>query len=73
MWAAAISSRAALPSWFTDAIDGALDLADAAFDAGQGVGYGRAEVVLAAGGEDYDMDFRHAGFDQAEDCGVLFR
>src|SRR5258708_38778195 len=56
---------------FADAIDGALDLAGAAFDAGQGVGYGHAEVIVAVGGEDYVVDSRDTGFDQAEDRGIL--
>ena len=37
---------------FADAVDGALDLADAGFDGGDGVGDGEAEVVVAVGGED---------------------
>src|SRR3984885_10762238 len=56
---------------FADAIDGALDLAGAAFDAGQRVGYGHTEVVVAVCGEDYVVNSRDAGFDQAEDRGVL--
>jgi hypothetical protein len=55
---------------FADGIDGALDLAGSTFDARQGVGYGHAEIVVAVGGEDYVVDSRDAGFDQAEDCGV---
>ena len=35
-----------------DAVDGALDLADAGFDGGEGVGDGEAEVVVAVSGED---------------------
>jgi len=71
MRAAAISSRTALPARSPIAIDGALDLAGDAFDAGQRVGYGHTEVVVAVGGEDYVVDSRDAGFDQAEDRGVL--
>ena len=37
---------------FADAVDGALDLARAALNAGEGVGDGHAEVVVAVGGED---------------------
>src|ERR1700722_20336778 len=56
---------------FADAIDGALDLAGAAFDAGQGVGNGHTEVVVAVSREDYVVDSRDASLDQAEERGVL--
>ncbi len=39
-----------------DAVDGALDLAGAGFDGGEGVGDGEAEVVVAVRGEDDVLD-----------------
>ena len=54
-----------------DAVDGALDLARAALNAGEGVGDGHAEVVVAVGGEDDVVDAGDACSDHAEDGGVL--
>ena len=56
---------------FADAVDGALDLAGTALDAGEGVGDGHAEVVVAVGGEDDVFDAGDAGLDHAEDGLVL--
>ena len=51
-----------------DAVDGALDLADAGFDAGEGVGDGQPEVVVAVGGEDDVLDAGNAGADMRNIC-----
>ncbi len=71
MSAAAISSRSGVAGALADAVDGALDLAGSALDAGEGVGYGHAEVVVAVGRENDVFDARHLGFDGAEDGLVL--
>ena len=44
-----------------DAVDGALDLAGSCLNAGEGVGYGHAEIVVAVGREDYVFDAGDAG------------
>jgi hypothetical protein len=54
-----------------DAVDGALDLSGSALDAGERVGYGHAEVVVAVGGEDDVFDAGHLGEEHAEGGGVL--
>ena len=54
-----------------DAVDGALDLARAGLDAGEGVGDGHAEVVMAMGGED-DASRRCRGRARGP-CGTLRR
>ena len=49
-----------------DAVDGALDLAGTAFDAGEGVGDGHAEVVVAVGREDDGVDAGDGALDELE-------
>ncbi|EEF93541.1 hypothetical protein CATMIT_01827, partial [Catenibacterium mitsuokai DSM 15897] len=53
-----------------DAVDGALDLARAAFDRGQAVGHGQAQVVVAVGAEHRFFGVAHVGtqvFEQRAD------
>ena len=71
MSAAAISSRAALPARSPMPLMAQLDLAGAAFDAGEGVGDGHAEIVVAVRGEDDVFDAGDAGLTHAEDRCVL--
>ena len=54
-----------------DAVDGALDLACAGLNAGEGVGDGHAEIVVAVGGEDDVLGARNLCEQHAEGGGVL--
>ena len=54
-----------------DAVDGALDLAGAAIDAGERVGDGHAEVVVAVRGEDDRVGVGDVGADLFEERLVL--
>ena len=58
---------------FADAVDGAFGLPRARLKAGESICDCHAEVVVAVGGEDYVFDAGDAGFDHAEDGGVLRR
>ena len=56
-----------------DAIDRAFDLARAVFDAGQAVGHGQAEIVVAVNADHGLIDVGHAFFERANDIAVLRR
>ncbi len=55
-----------------DAGDGALDLAGTGLNAGEGVGDGHAEIVVAVGGEDDVLSAGDLGEKHAEGGGVFF-
>ncbi len=56
---------------FADAVDGAFDLAGAALNAGEGVGDGEAEVVVAVGGEEDILGAGDVG-DEVFEHGAVF-
>ena len=61
---------------FADAVDRAFDLAGAVFDAGQAVGHGQAQVVVAVDADHGLVDVRHAVAERADDacpCGPAWR
>ena len=58
---------------FADAVDRALDLARAGLAAGQAVGDGQAQVVVAVGADDRLLDVGDALLERADDRGVLKR
>ncbi len=56
-----------------DAVDGALDLAGAVFDAGEAVGHGQAEIVVAVDADHRAVDVRHALDEGSDDVAEVRR
>ena len=58
---------------FADAVDRALDLPRAVFDAGQAVGHGQAQIVVAMHADHGLVDVRHAFLQRANHAAIVRR